>query len=176
MDARINSNAAANNMVNQGGLQATNASVQPRPANATNANPTAQPPMQQSIQQPNSATINRSPAPPQRGSIDIASPATQLTPAGAERTTIEEGLLREEDITDNMIAQSIENANRRLAESTNLRHIELAHSVHEDTGRVMVQVRDRETGDVVREVPPESRLNIHARLMEMVGLIFDDQA
>jgi flagellar protein FlaG len=49
-------------------------------------------------------------------------------------------------------------------------------SVHGDTGHVKVSVTNRETGDLIREIPPEGVLNLMAKLDEMMGIIFDEKA
>jgi flagellar protein FlaG len=77
--------------------------------------------------------------------------------------------LREEDITDAMLDNAFSGAARALEGSS----YRLSYSVHEDTGRILVQVHDTHTNEVVREIPPESRLDIYARITEFVGLLFD---
>lgn len=44
--------------------------------------------------------------------------------------------------------------------------------VHEKTGRFMVKVLSHETGEVIREIPPEELLNLASRMEEMAGLLF----
>ena len=54
--------------------------------------------------------------------------------------------------------------------------IGLNFTVHEATGRIIVSVTDKETGDVIREIPQEEVLNLMAKLDEMMGIIFDKKA
>lgn len=49
----------------------------------------------------------------------------------------------------------------------------LQFSTHEETGRIVVRVIDSETGEVVREIPPERVLAIAASIQEMLGLMLD---
>ncbi len=57
--------------------------------------------------------------------------------------------------------------------------IETLHSVglsfaqHEDTGRTMVEVMDRDTQQVIRQIPAEDILDMAAKMEEMIGLLFD---
>jgi flagellar protein FlaG len=53
------------------------------------------------------------------------------------------------------------------------KNTQLNFSVHEKTDRVMVQITDQSTGDVIREIPSEEFLDMAAKLQEMVGLMFD---
>lgn len=44
---------------------------------------------------------------------------------------------------------------------------------HEPTSRRIVTVYDSDTNDVIRQIPPESVLDAHANMLEMVGLFMD---
>lgn len=46
-------------------------------------------------------------------------------------------------------------------------------SVHEETQAIMIKVMNKETGDVIREVPPEKILDLAAHMMEITGIIID---
>lgn len=52
----------------------------------------------------------------------------------------------------------------------------LSFSVHEATGLIQVAVTDKETGDLIREIPPEQVLNLMAKIDEMMGILFDEKA
>lgn len=49
----------------------------------------------------------------------------------------------------------------------------LQFSTHEETGRIVVKVIDSESGEVVREIPPERVLAIAASIQETLGLMLD---
>ncbi|OXM14126.1 flagellar protein FlaG [Paenibacillus herberti] len=46
-------------------------------------------------------------------------------------------------------------------------------SVHEETNAMMIKVINKETNEVIREVPPEKTLDVAAKLMEIAGLLID---
>jgi len=48
-------------------------------------------------------------------------------------------------------------------------------SVHEKTKEIMIKVRDKETGELIREVPPEKILDMVSKFMEMNGIIIDEK-
>ena len=54
-----------------------------------------------------------------------------------------------------------------------MRNIGLRFSLHETTGRTMVKVVDKETGNLIREIPPEELLDLVDKIDEMIGIIFD---
>lgn len=57
--------------------------------------------------------------------------------------------------------------------------IEMLHSVglsfskHDDTGRTIVKVINKDTDELIREIPSEQVLDMAAKLDEMVGILFD---
>ncbi len=54
-----------------------------------------------------------------------------------------------------------------------IHNVGLRFSVHKPTGRTVVKVIDKETKEIVREIPAEEILNLAAKLDEMIGMIFD---
>lgn len=49
----------------------------------------------------------------------------------------------------------------------------LEFSIHKETHSVMIKVLNKDTGEVIREVPPEKLLDVAAKMMEFAGLIVD---
>ena len=56
------------------------------------------------------------------------------------------------------------------------RNIGLEFSVHDATGRIQVTVFDKDTGDMIREVPPDQVLDLMVKIDEMLGVVFDQKA
>jgi len=54
-------------------------------------------------------------------------------------------------------------------------NLELQFSVHGASGKVMVTVRDEDSGEIIREIPPKEALDLAAKLDAMIGLIFDQR-
>ncbi len=55
-------------------------------------------------------------------------------------------------------------------------HRELRFSVDQDSGDTVVKVVDRETDEVVRQIPSEELMRLRRRLEEAAGVIFQDSA
>lgn len=53
--------------------------------------------------------------------------------------------------------------------------LKIQFSEHEETSRTVVKVIDKETEDVIREIPPEYLLDVIAKLDEMIGILFDKE-
>ncbi len=61
------------------------------------------------------------------------------------------------------------------------RDLETLHAVglnftrHDETGRTMVRITNRDTDEVIREIPAKQVLDLAAKIEEMVGIIFDEK-
>ena len=52
---------------------------------------------------------------------------------------------------------------------------QLSFELHEKTDRIMTQVVNIKTKEVIKEMPPEEMLDLAAKIHEMVGLIIDEE-
>ena len=53
---------------------------------------------------------------------------------------------------------------------------DLKIQVHGDTGNIMVKVISKENGQVIREIPSEELLNLAAKMEQMTGALFNENA
>ncbi len=53
---------------------------------------------------------------------------------------------------------------------------ELQFSVDKDSGSTVIKVVDRQTDEVVRQIPSEELMNLRKRLEEAAGVFFEDSA
>lgn len=51
---------------------------------------------------------------------------------------------------------------------------EITYSLHDKVNRYIITVKDRKTGDIIRECPPKEQLDIFAQILESAGLLFDE--
>jgi flagellar protein FlaG len=51
----------------------------------------------------------------------------------------------------------------------------LQFSVHEDTGQTVVRVVDKDSGKLIRQIPPQELLDLAVKLEDMMGILFDKQ-
>jgi flagellar protein FlaG len=74
-------------------------------------------------------------------------------------------------VSDEQLVKAIERAIKAMqGKATNLEF-----SVHEQTKLIAVKVKDSETGEVIREIPPEKSLDFVAKLWEMAGIFIDEK-
>lgn len=58
-----------------------------------------------------------------------------------------------------------------------LMNINLSFSTYgEHNEKISVIVRDKETGKIIREIPPRELQNLYSKLEELIGIIFNDSA
>lgn len=76
---------------------------------------------------------------------------------------------RSEVVSEQQIVKAIEKAVKAVQGP----HTYLEFSVHDATNRLSIRVHDQETGEVIREIPPEKTLDFVAKLWEMAGILVD---
>ena len=74
-------------------------------------------------------------------------------------------------ISEQQLIRAIERAIKAMQGANTM----LEFSIHEKTKEIMVKVLNRETGEVIREIPPEKILDFLAKLWEMAGLFIDER-
>ena len=67
------------------------------------------------------------------------------------------------------IKRAVENINK------NLKNSEAIFGIHEKTNRVTIKIVDRETKEVIKELPPEKTLDMIAKAWELAGLLVDEK-
>lgn len=48
-------------------------------------------------------------------------------------------------------------------------------SMHKETKTIMVKILNKETGELIREIPPEKTLDLVANMMQIAGIIVDER-
>ncbi|NDI36514.1 flagellar protein FlaG [Chengkuizengella sediminis] len=74
-------------------------------------------------------------------------------------------------ISEKQLVRLVEQSNKAMSLSST----SLEYSVHEVTNDIMVKVLNKETGELIREVPPEKIVNLLAKSLEMAGIIIDER-
>ncbi|MBM7684491.1 MAG: flagellar protein FlaG [Epulopiscium sp.] len=74
-------------------------------------------------------------------------------------------------IAEKTVIEAIEKANKKL----NGVMAEFEFSIHEETKQIMVKVINKETKELIREIPPEKILDMVAHLWEVAGIIVDEK-
>lgn len=90
----------------------------------------------------------------------------------AEKYTANDNNTRDKDLKENDVKDAIEKLNKFLED--NGTHAE--YEVHDKFKTIMIKIVDNKTKEVIQEVPPKKILDMVAKMMEMVGVLFDKKA
>ena len=67
------------------------------------------------------------------------------------------------------IKKAVEEINKKAKNS------EAVFGIHEGTNRVTIKIVDKQTKEVIKELPPEKTLDMISRVWEMAGLMVDEK-
>jgi len=67
------------------------------------------------------------------------------------------------------IKKAVESINKKMANS------EAIYGIHEGTNRVTIKIVDKDTKEVIKELPPEKTLDMIAKAWEMAGILVDEK-
>jgi len=71
--------------------------------------------------------------------------------------------------------EQIRNAAQTIGEALGLINSGLHVTIDESTNRVVTQIINRDTQEVIRQVPPQEMIDLAKRLRELVGVLFDKE-
>jgi flagellar protein FlaG len=76
-----------------------------------------------------------------------------------------------ERISDEKLKESVNALNKTL-EAIDKKY---EFSIHEETDRPVVRVYDRNSGEIIKQIPPEEVLNILTKIRELIGIFIDER-
>jgi len=97
-------------------------------------------------------------------------------PAGTPPVNTVERPVADEEATTKLTWEQAEKVAEALTENTYLLNISLQFKVDREADRIVVSVLDRDTEEVIRQIPPEEVLELSKSLDHMVGLLFNTTA
>ncbi len=74
-----------------------------------------------------------------------------------------------EQPSNEQIKKAVEQMNKSMFNS------EAVFGIHEGTNRVTIKIVDRDTKEVIKELPPEKTLDMIAKVWEMAGILVDER-
>lgn len=80
------------------------------------------------------------------------------------------GAVMPKEIKAKELKRSVEEINSKLNRNT-----ECVFGMHEETNRVIIKIIDKETKEVVKEIPPEKTLEMITKIWEFAGLLVDQK-
>ena len=67
------------------------------------------------------------------------------------------------------MSKAIEKINKQMTNS------EAIYGFHDKTNRVTIKIIDKETKEVIKELPPEKTLDLIAKAWELAGILVDEK-
>ena len=71
------------------------------------------------------------------------------------------------------LLEKLNDAVDKMNREAEARNLALRFEMHEDSGRWLVKIIDKNEDEIIREVPPEKLLDLAAHIQEMTGLLVD---
>ena len=123
----------------------------------------------ESISGPGPARNGPPPVPPPTGERKAGRPSGRPVERPAPDDRSKRGTA-EEEITREDLENAVRDANLDVASLNR----SLKFRIHDGTGQLMVEIVDRDSGNVIRTNPPEEFLDLSVRMKEMVGFFLDE--
>ena len=83
--------------------------------------------------------------------------------------TADQGAKEQQQPTNEQIKKAVEQMNKSMFNS------EAVFGIHEGTNRVTIKIVDKDTKEVIKELPPEKTLDMIAKVWEMAGILVDER-
>ena len=116
-------------------------------------------------------------------SVDVATPPVKGAVASASVSTktreVSDKMASAKTVSMETLAKvntELEEAVKRLSEAIEQSPTATKITVDEELDRFIVQVTDKQTGEVVREIPGEAILKIARNIENLKGLLYDNKA
>ena len=77
---------------------------------------------------------------------------------------------QQQPVTNEQIRKAVEKLNKSM-----ISHSEAVFGIHEATNRVTIKIVDKDTKEVIKELPPEKTLDMIAKVWEMAGILVDEK-
>lgn len=74
-----------------------------------------------------------------------------------------------QQMSNEQIKKAVEQLNKRLSNA------EAVFGIHDDTQRVTIKLVDKDTKEVIKELPPEKTLDMIAKVWELAGILIDER-
>lgn len=109
-------------------------------------------------------------------SVEYTPHVGQVVAEGLNVAHSQEPRRQQEVRTDAIAKEAIEQQSETLNQVVQLFNHKLKFEVDERSDNVIVKIVDSQSGETIRQIPPEDMLNMKARLNEVLGMMFDEKA
>ena len=105
-------------------------------------------------------------------------PQTVIPPVDVSKETAQPAMKRREEeapesgtnlVKEKEVQEVVEDVQQYLQQL----NIRLSFKLHDKTGDLVVRVLDKDTGEVIRQIPPEEMLKLREKLEELTGVLLN---
>jgi len=75
------------------------------------------------------------------------------------------------EVSPEKVKSAISEINKKIRPT----HTQCEFKYHEETKRISITVRDSDTDEVIKEIPPEKTLDMIAKSLELAGILVDEK-
>ena len=103
-------------------------------------------------------------------SVPMMDLTTQVVAQSSESNTNQNGNNQQDDAKNQeAIRKAVDNLNKSMKNTSAI------YGIHDGTNRVMIKIVDKQTKEVIKELPPEKTLDMITKVWEMAGLLVDEK-
>lgn len=109
------------------------------------------------------------------GSETPQAPEISHAPAETANTAVQGGQTEERELTPERKGVQNESIKNAVGEINRRTNTEAVFGVHDRTNRVTIKIVDKDSKEVIKEIPPEKTLDMIAKVWELAGIIVDEK-
>jgi len=120
--------------------------------------------------EPKKVEVNKDVQTAESGATPMMELSNQVVAKSAESNT-NQGENNQQDEEKNLenIKKAVDNLNK------NMKNTSAIYGIHEGTNRVTIKIVDKQTKEVIKELPPEKTLDMISKVWEMAGMLVDEK-
>lgn len=80
-----------------------------------------------------------------------------------------EAVMKDKEVSPEKVKSAVDDINKQI------RSTRCSFKYHEETNRISITVIDKDTDEVIKEIPPEKTLDMIAKAWELAGLMVDER-
>ena len=119
--------------------------------------------------EPKKVEVNRDVQTLESGATPIMEISNQVVAKSAESNTNQNDNQQDDEKNLENIKKAVDNLNK------NMKNTSAIYGIHEGTNRVTIKIVDKQTKEVIKELPPEKTLDMISRVWEMAGMLVDEK-
>ena len=120
--------------------------------------------------EPKRVEVNKDVQTAESGATPMMELSNQVVAKSAESNTNQnESNPQDEEKNLENIKKAVDNLNK------NMKNTSAIYGIHEGTNRVTIKIVDKQTKEVIKELPPEKTLDMISKVWEMAGMLVDEK-